>query len=459
MGDHFYTTDVPERDAALTRAGYHYERVECYVFPVGPSATPTVPGTTPLLRLFNPDTGDHFYTTSSTEAHNAVSGGGYRSEQISCFVFPGPAPGAVPLFRLWNGENDHFYTISTANRDSAINDAGYTLELIACYVLDTQTPISSPFFRLYKPGRGFWDDVGDFFSGVGNAIGGLITTVGGAVVDGLDGVFGWPLDAGAWLLENTIFNIPWVGGALRDFWNGVLTIGWGILSFFDSIAGSLGFRPEKRMKIMVIVQLDELGNTVTTSAKILPLLQAAIDTFKNQANVRLLPVGPFIFSSPFQDLPSASGDYILTETDRSGADTLNVNCDDDLLYDDVGSIGTKLNTKLSRDLFFAGWRRVLGYGAPVAAFAVRSFKNKHSSGCSLGPLADYVVVNFNGVSSVRVLPHELGHACNLWHPRLGTGEAPDPDNLMTPDGKGGVGFSLNSDQIVLLRASRHVTYF
>ena len=44
-------------------------------------------GTTPLLRAFNPTSGDHFYTTSAAERDNAVANG-YRNEGVACHVFP-----------------------------------------------------------------------------------------------------------------------------------------------------------------------------------------------------------------------------------------------------------------------------------------------------------------------------------------------------------------------------------
>jgi hypothetical protein len=51
--------------------------------------------------------------------------------------------------------------------------------------------------------------------------------------------------------------------------------------------------------------------------------------------------------------------------------------------------------------------------------------------------------------STAILPHEMGHACNLWHV--------DPSNLMAPSDPR----AINSDwwRIALLRVSCHVTYF
>jgi hypothetical protein len=313
-----------------------------------------------------------------------------------------------------------------------------------------------PLYRLYVPDKGFWDKVGDFFSGVAGAIAGAASTIGGAIFDTFDSTVGWVLDGVSWVLENTIFMIP----GLRDLWNFVLTLFWGILSIFDFLLNLLGIRPEKRMRIMVIEQEGEEGQLVANADEILPLLQIAMDLFKDQANVRLLPVGAFRYSSPFQDAPTASNDYIYAEQTPGRGETLDVNCDTDLFVDDLGAIGRQFNFKLSNDLFFAGWRRLIGYGAPVGVFAVRSFKNGHSRGCSLWGLADWVVVQFRSPDGAppldgRVLPHELGHACNLTHPPFGR----DPNNLMTPGEDGGVGYELSTLQIAFLRASRHVTYF
>jgi hypothetical protein len=334
-----------------------------------------------------------------------------------------------------------------------------TPDHIDLFVIGNDDTVWSTYWQA-PPHDGSWlDAIGDFFEGAWN----VVTTIGGALLDAFDNTFGWLLDIPAFILE-ALFNIPWVGGLLRNLWNGILTLVWGALSFLDIIAGLLGIRPEKRMRIMIIVQQDEEGEPITGDGQILPPLQRAIDTFKSEANVRLIPVGPFQFSSAFQSVPRASTDYIYREQRPSDSDTLDVNCDSDLLVDDLGVVGSKFNIKLSWDLFFSGWRRLIGYGAPVGVFAVRSFKDGMHTGCSNGPLADWVVVIF-AAGDNRTLAHELGHACTLVHPGdtrfwpLSELASKDPCNLMVPGKEGGVGFQLSTGQIVVLRASRHVTYF
>ena len=44
--------------------------------------------TTPLLRLYNPATGDHLYTTSMAERDSAIAKSGYVNEGVTCHVYP-----------------------------------------------------------------------------------------------------------------------------------------------------------------------------------------------------------------------------------------------------------------------------------------------------------------------------------------------------------------------------------
>jgi hypothetical protein len=73
---------VAERDNAVAKFGYADEGVVCHVFAT--AAT----GTMPLLRVYNPATVDHFYTTAAAERDNAVATLGYHDEGIACHVYP-----------------------------------------------------------------------------------------------------------------------------------------------------------------------------------------------------------------------------------------------------------------------------------------------------------------------------------------------------------------------------------
>src|SRR5438876_4145128 len=150
----------------MARSGYHWERIECGVFPPN---TAQPPGSVPLFRLFNPDTGDHFYTADANERDRAASQFGYRTEGVACFVMPGPSPGVIQLYRMWNGDaHDHFYTTDVNERNRAQAVSGYADEGIAGFVFPPGQ--AAELYRIYKPDKSFWDEVGDFFSGIANSI-------------------------------------------------------------------------------------------------------------------------------------------------------------------------------------------------------------------------------------------------------------------------------------------------
>ncbi len=88
-------------------------------------------------------------------------------------------------------------------------------------------------------------------------------------------------------------------------------------------------------------------------------------------------------------------------------------------------------------------RAVTGYGEPIAVFVVRDIAGK--GGCSLGPLSDYVTVDR---ARGRLIAHELGHSCGLWH-------AKEAGNLMLPAADSE---SMTRSQQAIFRNSRHVTF-
>jgi hypothetical protein len=152
-GDHFYTTDAAERDNAVSQAGYQHELVAGYIYETPQLIRDSVitPVTTELYRLFNPQTGDHFYTIDGVERNNAISQLGFRDEGVACFVFPDQRSDTVPLHRLYHPALvDHFYTTSTQERDRAAT-GGWQTEIVACYVFPQHVPGTTPLYRMFMP--------------------------------------------------------------------------------------------------------------------------------------------------------------------------------------------------------------------------------------------------------------------------------------------------------------------
>jgi len=145
IGDHFYTTSSPEADNAVRLLGYQIEGIAWYAF-VAQNLNAA-----PLYRLFSTKNGDHFYTSSEAERDSAIKKFSYRIEGTSCYVFSSQSPNAVPLYRLLNSKNgDHFYTASEIERDNAVRRYGYQIEGVACFVLSAQVAGATPVLRLLK---------------------------------------------------------------------------------------------------------------------------------------------------------------------------------------------------------------------------------------------------------------------------------------------------------------------
>jgi len=104
-----------------------------------PTSVAPRPTTAPLLRAFNPGSGDHLYTTSVAERDNAVTKLGYLNEGVACQVFSAAGTGTTPLLRAYNpGSGDNFYTTSVAERDNAVAKLGYVDKGVACHVFPSQ---------------------------------------------------------------------------------------------------------------------------------------------------------------------------------------------------------------------------------------------------------------------------------------------------------------------------------
>jgi hypothetical protein len=97
-----------------------------------------------MYRLYNPNTGEHFYTASLGEAKH-VAEAGWRWEGIGWVA---PASSGTPVYRLYNpNAGDHHYTTSAAERDSLVK-AGWRYEGIGWY---SDANDALPVYRQYNP--------------------------------------------------------------------------------------------------------------------------------------------------------------------------------------------------------------------------------------------------------------------------------------------------------------------
>ena len=121
-GEHFYTSNQGERDH-LVSLGWRYEGVAWNAPLTG----------APIFRLYNPNAGDHHYTGSEKERDDLVKLG-WKYECVAWYTAPSTTK--KPQYRLYNpnctGAGAHHYTGSTKERDDLVK-LGWRYEGIAWY--------------------------------------------------------------------------------------------------------------------------------------------------------------------------------------------------------------------------------------------------------------------------------------------------------------------------------------
>ena len=97
-----------------------------------------------MNRLYNPNSGEHFYTASTAEKNHLVKLG-RRSEGIGWTT---PKTSKAPVYRLYNpNAGDHHYTMSLAEKDMLVSK-GWCYEGIAFYSGDSD---GVAVYRQYNP--------------------------------------------------------------------------------------------------------------------------------------------------------------------------------------------------------------------------------------------------------------------------------------------------------------------
>lgn len=99
-----------------------------------------------MYRLYNPNTGEHFYTAQLAERNTLVNVG-WDSEGIG---WKAPAHSDSPVYRLYNPHvkgGDHHYTLSLAEKNKLVR-LGWSYEGVGWYSDDNK---SVPLYREYNP--------------------------------------------------------------------------------------------------------------------------------------------------------------------------------------------------------------------------------------------------------------------------------------------------------------------
>lgn len=186
----------------------------------------------------------------------------------------------------------------------------------------------------------------------------------------------------------------------------------------DFVRTLSGSRRSRTMRIAVRILRDESGEPVASPADVAAALAEARRVLRDQAGVDLVAAVEPETASLDGAAPTAS---------------LDSPCVEGWWRADLGPGGA----------YFRG-HAVRG---GVTVFVIRDVVGR--AGCSLGPLTAYVTIDRRafGGSGVRVLAHELGHACGLPHSKA-------EGNLMFPRAPGE---RLAPWQAAVFRGSRHVT--
>lgn len=122
-GEHFLTTSEKE-SRYDQQAGWKYEGVAFYA--------PAEKTDTPVYRLSNPNTGDHFYTANQKEA-DYLAQAGWNNEGIAWY-----SGGTTAVYRVSNPgakSYNHSYAASEKEKDYLVSQ-GWTDEGVSWYALD-----------------------------------------------------------------------------------------------------------------------------------------------------------------------------------------------------------------------------------------------------------------------------------------------------------------------------------
>ena len=120
-----------------------YVKVYTNAVEPAPKPDPTPEPYQEAYRVYNPNSGEHFFTCSEEE-HNALKNAGWKDEGIAFSVLP---ESGEPIYRLYNpNAGDHHYTVSKEECEM-LKKAGWNYVGIAFHASEKGIPQ----YRLYNP--------------------------------------------------------------------------------------------------------------------------------------------------------------------------------------------------------------------------------------------------------------------------------------------------------------------
>lgn len=210
---------------------------------------------------------------------------------------------------------------------------------------------------------------------------------------------------------------------------GGITLIAGAVNISDLLVGFFGW-PPKRLRLHVFILRREDGVPVIGAAELTAAIDNARRILKDRFNVKLVPY---------------SDGFVETLPDPAPTTALDPHCDAGAWTDEFREAGEYYARHL------AGWVSGIPISTsfPVTAYVVRDVEGKR--GCAIGPLADHLVIDPDGVvGDATTLAHEIGHCCSLRHSGAQT-------NLMWSESNRGENATWYQKN--LFRSSRHVTYW
>ena len=136
-GEHLYTTDANETRVLYHEHNWGYEGIAWYA----PNGTGT-----PVYRLYNPVLCNHLYTTDTNEVAVLTSTAGWVSDNNGQPVFY--SDGTIPVYRVYNRELQGMHHLTTdKNEYDTLPIHGWTQEGVSLYARAIGSPIITRYWN------------------------------------------------------------------------------------------------------------------------------------------------------------------------------------------------------------------------------------------------------------------------------------------------------------------------